>query len=48
MSEPKNLVGGYSVTLNNELLHAFEAEIVPTLECPIRRAGPDEEWDSSA
>ena len=43
----ESLVGVYSVTLNDELLDTFEAEIIPTLECPIRRAAPDEEWDSS-
>jgi hypothetical protein len=41
------LVGAYSLTLGEALCEAFEAEIVPTLESPIRRAAPDEEWASS-
>jgi hypothetical protein len=45
--EGESLVGAYSVTLSDELLEAFEIEIVSTLECPIRRADPGEEWDSS-
>jgi hypothetical protein len=41
------LVGAYSVTLSDALRETFEAEIVPTLECPIRRAATDEEWACS-
>ncbi len=43
----ETLDGGYWVTLSDELIEMFEAVIVPTLECPIRRAAPDEERDSS-
>jgi hypothetical protein len=42
----ESLVGEYSVTLSDALLEVFEAEIIRKLECPIRRAAPDEEWAS--
>jgi hypothetical protein len=42
----ETLIGHYSVTLCDELLDRFEAEITPDLQCPIRRAAPGEEWES--
>jgi hypothetical protein len=46
--EGESLVGAFSVTLGDALFETFEVEIVPNLECPIRRAAPGEEWDSSS